>query len=107
LMMSNPLRNFTRHMHMIPAFLFVPANKDLMTLEWLSGIGFCAQGKDIHTHVTKSIEPSTKVFMTRESRFGYEAYIYVKRSSEGMYQIAAPYEGHNHDIVTPRKRHLL
>jgi hypothetical protein len=46
-MMLNAQRNFTRHMHMIPDFLFVLGNKDVMRMEWLSGSIFCAQGKDI------------------------------------------------------------
>jgi hypothetical protein len=44
---------------------------------------------------------------TRETRCGCEAYIYVKRTSEGKYKITALYEGHNHELVTPSKRHLL
>jgi hypothetical protein len=44
---------------------------------------------------------------TREPRCGCQAYIYVKHTSEGKYEIAALNEGHNHAFVTPRKRHLL
>jgi hypothetical protein len=55
---------------------------------------------------SKYNESSTKVCKTRESRCGCEAYIYVKRTNEGKYEIAALYEGHNHEFVTPSKRHL-
>jgi hypothetical protein len=41
---------------------------------------------------------------TREPRFGCQAYIYVKHTSD---EIAAPNEGHNHAYVTPSKCHLL
>jgi hypothetical protein len=44
---------------------------------------------------------------TRETRCGCQAYIYVKHTSEGKYEIAALNEGHNHAFVTPRKHHLL
>jgi hypothetical protein len=47
------------------------------------------------------------VHKARESRCGCEAYIYVKRTNEGKYEIAALYEGHNHEFVTPIKHHLL
>ena len=54
------------------------------------------------------MDPSKKkVKRTRETRCGCEAYIYVKRNSEGKYQISALYEDHNHDLVTPSKLHLL
>ena len=54
------------------------------------------------------VDPSKKkVKRTRETRCGCEAYIYVKRNSEGKYQISALYEDHNHDLVTPSKLHLL
>jgi hypothetical protein len=34
-------------MHMILIFLFIQGNKDLMTMEWLSGSNFCAKGQVI------------------------------------------------------------
>jgi hypothetical protein len=46
-MISKPLRNFTRNMHMMPVFLFVSDNKKLMTVELLNGSSSCAQGKVI------------------------------------------------------------
>jgi hypothetical protein len=45
--------------------------------------------------------------ITREPRCRCQAYIYVKHTSEGKYEIAALDEGHNHAFVTPRKHHLL
>ncbi|XP_039804890.1 protein FAR1-RELATED SEQUENCE 5-like [Panicum virgatum] len=53
------------------------------------------------------MDPSKKVRHTRETRCGCEAYMYVKRDSEGKYHIAALFEDHNHDLVTPSKLHLL
>jgi zinc finger SWIM domain-containing protein 3 len=50
---------------------------------------------------------SSKGRRSRESRCGCPAYIYVKRTLEGKYVIAALYEEHNHAFVTPSKRHLL
>jgi hypothetical protein len=47
LMISKPLRNFTRNMHMMPVFLFVSDNKKLMTVELLNGSSSCVQGKVI------------------------------------------------------------
>jgi hypothetical protein len=45
LMISKPLRNFTRSMHMMPVFLFVSDNKKLMTVELLNGSGSCVKGR--------------------------------------------------------------
>jgi hypothetical protein len=53
------------------------------------------------------MDPSKKVRHTRETRCGCEAYMYVKCDSEGKYHIAALFEDHNHDLVTPSKLHLL
>jgi hypothetical protein len=55
---------------------------------------------------SKSNESSTKVRKTRETRCGCEAYIYVKRTNESRYEIAALYERHNHEFVKPSKHHL-
>jgi hypothetical protein len=46
-MISKPLRNFTRNMHVMPVFLFVSDNKKLMTVELLNEIDSCVQGKFI------------------------------------------------------------
>jgi hypothetical protein len=56
---------------------------------------------------TKLNDPSDEMCRTRETRCGCQAYIYVKRTSEGKYEIAALYEGHNHAFVTLSKHHLL
>jgi hypothetical protein len=50
---------------------------------------------------------SSKDRRSRESRCGCQAYIYVKRTPEGKYIIAALFERHNHAFVTPSKHHLL
>jgi hypothetical protein len=49
---------------------------------------------------TNSNDSSKEVRRTRETRCGCEAYIYVKRTSEGKYEIAALNKGHNHAFVT-------
>jgi hypothetical protein len=46
---------------------------------------------------------SSKGRRSRESRCGCPAYIYVKRTPEGKYVIAALHEEHNHSFVTPSK----
>jgi hypothetical protein len=56
---------------------------------------------------TNSNDSSKEMRRTRETRCGCQAYIYVKHTSEGKYEIAALNEGHNHAFVTPRKHHLL
>jgi hypothetical protein len=56
---------------------------------------------------TNSNDSSKEMRRTREPRCGCQAYIYVKHTSEGKYEIVALNEGHNHAFVTPRKHHLL
>jgi hypothetical protein len=56
---------------------------------------------------TKPNDSSKMMRRTRETRCGCEVYIYVKRTSEGKYEISALKEGHNHAFVTPSKQHLL
>lgn len=56
---------------------------------------------------TKPNDPSEEMQRTRESRYESQAYIYVKHTSEGKYEIEVLYEGHNHAFVTSSKRHLL
>jgi hypothetical protein len=51
---------------------------------------------------TNSNDSSKEMRRTREPRCGCQAYIYVKHTSEGKYEIAALNEGHNHAFVTPR-----
>jgi hypothetical protein len=93
-------------MHIILVSLFVTSNKGMMTIEWFSGNGFCVQEKDI---MLRKLNPMILLMrcVELETRCGCQAYIYVKRTSEGKYEIAALYEGHNHAFVTPSKRHLL
>jgi hypothetical protein len=67
----------------------------------------CAREGDKSCTTTPSNYSTIKVHKTREFRCGCQTYIYVKRTNEGKYQIAALYEGHNHDFVTPSKCHLL
>jgi hypothetical protein len=67
----------------------------------------CARACYKTSSATKSNNSSKEMRRTRETRCGCEAYIYVKRTSEGKYEIAALKEGHNHVVVTPSKRHLL
>ena len=63
--------------------------------------------KKKETEHNNSSKKSKKTRRTRQTRCGCEAYIYVKRTTEGKYKIAALKEGHNHAFVTPSKRHLL
>jgi hypothetical protein len=56
---------------------------------------------------TKFTDSSRNMRRKRDTRCGCEAYIYIKRTSEGKYQITGLHEGHNHEFVTPSKRHLL
>jgi hypothetical protein len=56
---------------------------------------------------TNSDDSSKEMHRTREPRCGCQSYIYVKRTSEGKYKIAALNEGHNHAFVTCSKHHLL
>jgi hypothetical protein len=107
-MMSKVLRNFVRNMHMVPVFQFVSDNKELMIAELLNESGSCAQGQVIRQaqQLNPIIRPR-RCAELRETRYGCETYIYVKRTSEGKYEIAALKEGHNHAVVTPSKRHLL
>jgi hypothetical protein len=67
----------------------------------------CARACYKTSSATKSNNSSKEMRRTQETRCGCEAYIYVKRMSEGKYEIAALKEGHNHVVVTPSKRHLL
>jgi uncharacterized cupredoxin-like copper-binding protein len=67
----------------------------------------CARAGYKTSSTTKSNDLSKEMGRTRETKCGCEAYIYVKRTSEGKYEIAALKEGHNHGFVTPSKRHLL
>jgi hypothetical protein len=67
----------------------------------------CARAGYKTSSTTKSNDLSKEIGRTRETRCGCEAYIYVKRTSKGKYEIAALKEEHNHGFVTPSKRHLL
>jgi hypothetical protein len=63
--------------------------------------------KEHGTQVDDESIKKRKAHNVMESRCGSEAHIYVKLHSDKKYQIASMVGYHNHDLVSPNKRHLL
>ncbi|KAM0853034.1 hypothetical protein ACQ4PT_051350 [Festuca glaucescens] len=63
------------------------------------------KGTYIANHLDKN--DSNKRRKVKVTRCGCDAHIYVNRDSEGKYNIASMVEHHNHELVSPRKQHLI
>jgi hypothetical protein len=59
------------------------------------------------TTTTNPSKKKSKKCKRKETRYGCDARIFVKRTTDSKYEIASVVEQHNHGLVTPSKHHLI